>query len=52
MLLGVKLSYELVCPSVRSVGSVIVFLKGGKFHFHAPIAALVVDVEGLIVIFL
>ena len=47
--------YELVCPSVASVGWKVGrsfgwslgwspchhFLKGGKFHFHAPIGALV-----------
>ena len=47
--------YKLVCPSVASVGWKVGrsfgwslgwspchhFLKGGKFHFHAPIGALV-----------
>ena len=39
-----KLSYDLVCPSVGgSIGRKARhnFLKGGKFHFHAPIGALV-----------
>ena len=50
--LNVKLPYDLVCPLVgRSVGvslvgflvgrSVFIFLKGGKFHFHASIRVLI-----------
>ena len=50
-LLKVKLPYDPVCPSVRwfvgpapvawSVFLNIISLNGGKFHFHAPIGALV-----------
>ena len=50
ILLEVKHPYDLVCPSVgwlvgrtagRSVSlSVIIYWKGGKLYFHAPIGAL------------
>ena len=41
-LLEVKLPYEPVCPC-RLVGRLVChhFLKGEKFHFHAPIVAFV-----------
>ena len=39
-----KLPYEPVSPSVASVGlSVIITLKSGKFHVHAPFGAFVLE---------
>ena len=42
-LLEVKLSYDPVCPSIGWFFclSVIIFLEGGKLHFHAHICTLV-----------
>ena len=36
-----SLHYDPVCPSVASVGWSVCLFVGGKFHFHAPIGALI-----------